>query len=305
MLLQFYPKGLIKHKFYIARAEDDYVIMHGHEFLEFSYIVSGAMLHNLNGKESILEPGDYFIVDHGTEHAYQRVSQEPLKIINLLFLPEFLERTLAGRLKFEDVVNSYLLRFNFNSFRSNPTGEVFHDDSGKIRTLLDEICYEYEERRYGYLEYIRCLFVQILIRTMRTINKREDSPVTDTCIAEIMDDLAIHYAQKPLLSDYAPKYNCSVSYLSKRFTEETGVPFSTYVQHLRIEHSCRLLQRTNLRINEIAYKVGYTDTKFFNQVFKSTLGITPSEYRKTHPYITPPGLDSESVELISETDRPN
>lgn len=79
------------------------------------------------------------------------------------------------------------------------------------------------------------------------------------------------------------------------------MPFSTYVQHLRIEHSCRLLQRTNLRVNEIAYRVGYADTKFFNQVFKSTLGITPSEYRKTHPYITPPDLDSESVEFISET----
>ena len=301
MLLQFYPQGLIKHKFYIAIADDDYVIMHGHEFLEFSYIVSGTMRHTFNGEENVLRSGDYFIVDHGTEHAYQRTSKEPLKIVNLLFLPEFLERTLAGCLKFEVVVNSYLLRFNFNSFRSTPTGKAFHDTTGKIRTLLDEICGEYDSHRYGYLEYIRCLFVQILIHAMRTINTREEAPITDACIAEIMDDLAIHYAQKSLLSDYAPKYNCSVSYLSKKFAEETGMPFSTYVQHLRIEHSCRLLQRTNLRVNEIAYRVGYADTKFFNQVFKSTLGITPSEYRKTHPYITPPDLDSESVEFISET----
>lgn len=302
MLLQFYPQGLVKHKFYIAKAKDDYVISHGHEFLEFSYIVSGTMLHTFNGEESALQPGDYFIVDHGTEHAYQRTSEEPLQIINLLFLPEFLERTLAGCLKFEDVVNSYLLRFNFNSFRSNPTGKAFHDTTGKIRTLLDEICDEYDSRRYGYLEYIRCLFVQILIHAMRTINTREEAPITDACIAEIMDDLAIRYAQKALLSDYAPKYNCSVSYLSKKFTEEAGVPFSTYVQHLRIEHSCRLLQRTNLRINEIAYQVGYTDTKFFNQVFKSTLGITPREYRKTHPYIMPPDLDAESVAFISDAE---
>jgi YesN/AraC family two-component response regulator len=56
--------------------------------------------------------------------------------------------------------------------------------------------------------------------------------------------------------------------------------FSRYLQRIRVEQSCRLLENTDLRISEIAPKVGYDNVKFFNQIFKNTLGISPRQFRQ-------------------------
>jgi AraC-like DNA-binding protein len=56
--------------------------------------------------------------------------------------------------------------------------------------------------------------------------------------------------------------------------------FKTYLNHLRINESKRLLLETGLNIGEIAYKVGFNNQSHFNRVFKTELNINPSEYRE-------------------------
>ena len=56
--------------------------------------------------------------------------------------------------------------------------------------------------------------------------------------------------------------------------------FSRYLQRIRVEQSCRLLETTDLRISEIAQTVGYGNVKFFNQVFRSALGTSPRQFRR-------------------------
>ncbi|MFR6589158.1 MAG: helix-turn-helix domain-containing protein [Gallintestinimicrobium sp.] len=46
-----------------------------------------------------------------------------------------------------------------------------------------------------------------------------------------------------------------------------------YVQNVRIEKSCELLEESDLRVVEIARRVGYEDIKFFNQIFKADADI--------------------------------
>lgn len=40
-----------------------------------------------------------------------------------------------------------------------------------------------------------------------------------------------------------------------------------------------LLSGTNMKTYEIANQVGYTDQRYFSQVFKRKMNMTPSEYR--------------------------
>ncbi len=273
-------KALAEKHFHVSVARDPVSHLHGHDFLELSYITKGSMRHLIDGQSSVLTAGDYFIVDYGTKHAYESTSDTPLEVVNLLFYPEFLERTLAGRRRFEDVVNSYLLRFQYKTLRSSPTGKTFQDMDGQILAMVESICREYKEKPSGYLEYIRCRFLEILILTMRQIGIREGSNARSDMIKEITDTVKAEYAQKLRLSDVAEKYNYSVSYLSRKFTEEIGMGFSEYVQKIRIEQSCRLLENTQLHVSEIARQVGYENLKFFNRVFKAVLGTTPREFRK-------------------------
>ena len=274
-----YPELETNH-FHISVAGDADVHRHGHDFLELSYVASGQMAHDLDEQLSPVGQGDYFIVDYGTEHAYRQVSREPLTVVNLLFYPSFLDRTLSGRRRFEDVVNSYLLRFRYETLRSSPTGKTFHDGDGTVGALIQKMQAEYEAKAPGYIEYCRCLLVELLIATMRKIGSdREAQPISQP-VRQVMDYVKAHYAQPILLSDIAREKHYSLSGLSKKFTDEVGVGFSQYLQRIRVEQSCRLLENTDLRISEIAQLVGYGNVKFFNQVFRSALGTSPREFRR-------------------------
>lgn len=272
---------LARDSFSVFVANSRSTKLHGHEFLEVSYITRGTMEHYIDGQPSVLSPGDYFIVDYGTRHAYQQISEERLQVVNLLFYPEFLDRTLAGSRRFEDVVNSYLLRFRYETLRSSPTGKPFHDKDGKIRSIVEALVEEYKNGYDGYLAYSRCLLVEMLILTMRKIGSAEKSRGKSEVITQITKYVGEHYWETIHLTDLARQCNYSVSHLSRKFQEETGVCFSAYLQRIRIEQSCRLLEDKELKISQIAARVGYGNIKFFNKVFRDTLGITPSQFRRS------------------------
>lgn len=262
----------------IAEAPD--VKRHGHDFLELSYILRGRMIHDIAGTQSELEAGDYFIVDYGTEHSYRQISDEPLAVVNLLFYPEFLDRMLSGSRRFEDVVNSYLLRFRYETLRSSPTGKTFRDEDGRVGQIVQTLVQEYAGKDQGAVEYCRCLLVELLILTMRKIGSDGGRTTVSDTVQRIMSYVKENYAQELRLSPLAEAYHYSLSGLSKKFTDEAGMGFSQYVQRIRIEQSCRLLETTDLRISEVAAQVGYSNGKFFNQIFRKALGTTPREYRK-------------------------
>ena len=52
-----------------------------------------------------------------------------------------------------------------------------------------------------------------------------------------------------------------------------------YLTKVRIRNAQTLLRENNLKIYEVAQMVGYTNSYYFNRIFKKTTGQTPLEYR--------------------------
>lgn len=255
---------------------------HKHKYLELAYLRKGCMEHRINGQTVILHAGDYFIVDHGAAHSYTRLSEEKILVQNLIFIPSFLDRTLTGTSSFRGIMTSYLLRFCYQSLQSDPTGITFHDDDGTIEALLNSIADEYEATRYGYLEFIRCSLVEILILTMRKVGNQKQSVAKSTVVTKMINHVDNHYQQQVRLNNLANQLGYSAPYLSQKFSQEIGVSFMDYLHQVRIQKSCHLLETTDMRISQIASEVGYDGVKYFNQIFRKKLGITPREFRAIH-----------------------
>lgn len=62
----------------------------------------------------------------------------------------------------------------------------------------------------------------------------------------------------------------------------TGETPSNYIQHLRLNKACTLLNTTDSQIGEIAMQCGFDDSAYFSRLFKQVYGITPTQFRK-HP----------------------
>ena len=254
--------------------------LHSHSFLEFSYIAEGEIEHSFGGRTEVLGVGDYFIVDYGFKHEYKSANGGDVSVINLLFYPDFLDRTLSRNDNFEKVVNSYLVRFKYRALQYSPTGIRFFDEDNEIYNIVQNILREFISQRSGYLEYIRCLLVQIFINTMRKIVKEDIYPTESEVIKEIANTVKNNYAKKLNLAIFAKQYNYSLSHISKKFSDEMGISFTEYLQRIRIEHACILLEGRDMPINEVACGVGYANMKFFNKIFKKVLGVTPREFKR-------------------------
>lgn len=69
------------------------------------------------------------------------------------------------------------------------------------------------------------------------------------------------------------------STLSRRFATESGQSFRVQLHQVRIREAKRLLQETDLPLEEVARLSGYSHQTYFNAKFKQTEGCTPSAYR--------------------------
>ena len=53
-----------------------------------------------------------------------------------------------------------------------------------------------------------------------------------------------------------------------------------YIKKTRLSTACELISDNNIRISEVAYRVGICDYNYFSKIFRKEYGMTPSEYRK-------------------------
>jgi two-component system, response regulator YesN len=87
--------------------------------------------------------------------------------------------------------------------------------------------------------------------------------------------------QNASLCSVAKKVYVTPTYLSSLFKMNTGKTFIEQLTETRIQKAKDLLKHTHLKNYEVAERVGYKDSRYFSQIFKKKVGVTPSEYRET------------------------
>ncbi len=89
-----------------------------------------------------------------------------------------------------------------------------------------------------------------------------------------------HYSKKLTIKDICRALDCSKSSLLSLFKREYGITVGDYITSCRITKAKSLLEDEEISINDIAHETGFYDQSYFSKVFSSTVGITPSDYRK-------------------------
>ncbi|WP_199620735.1 helix-turn-helix domain-containing protein [Paenibacillus alkalitolerans] len=95
---------------------------------------------------------------------------------------------------------------------------------------------------------------------------------------QIIEYLNENYMRDISLDQCADLTGTNPYTLSKLFKQTTGINFIDYVTELRINKAKELLRETDLKINDIAFEVGYQQ-RYFNRIFKKQVGVTPGQFR--------------------------
>lgn len=89
-----------------------------------------------------------------------------------------------------------------------------------------------------------------------------------------------HYKRKLSLQELSDHLGYSVSRFSMLFKKKTGHSPLSYFNLLKIQQACFMLDSTDIKINQLCYKIGIEDTYYFSRLFHKVMGISPKEYRK-------------------------
>lgn len=108
----------------------------------------------------------------------------------------------------------------------------------------------------------------------------EEDPEISLLVKRAKQMIEEYYSQGITLEEIADRLCVSEEYLSTQFKKETGVTFRDTMKRYRIEKIKELLLHSNLKLNQIADMVGYSDPKYMSKVFRDEVGMLPAEFRK-------------------------
>ena len=80
--------------------------------------------------------------------------------------------------------------------------------------------------------------------------------------------------------DIAESINMSYSNLRKSFKRYTGITIHQYILQQKISNIKKLLDNTEMSVQDIAMKLNFGSANYFSCFFKSKTGISPLSYRK-------------------------
>lgn len=211
------------------------------------------------------------------------------------------EATLQKMILTKDykAVNAYIEDlFIHNSQIESVTSDSIYNLSVKLALVLQNIINEFQlSNEYELKELtdiikelfetdelcdIKSIFLIEIMKIMECIHF-ENSQYTPV-VRQILSEVEKNYREDMNLNMLADKYHMNPSYLGQIFQKEVGSSFCQYLTNLKNSKAKELIMNTNMKINDIAKEVGYSDASYFFRKFKQCYGTSPAALRELKHY---------------------
>ncbi|GGG85486.1 AraC family transcriptional regulator [Paenibacillus radicis (ex Gao et al. 2016)] len=251
---------------------------HKHDFLEFSYVISGSGAERVNGDQHVMKPGTFTFVLPYQVHQLFTDPGESLMLYNCMFSMDLLMESAK-----EDGLLGLIDAFELPSFL-----QLSGEQNARMLGLIEELFREYSGNEPWRKTMLQVKLKEILIAfdRLRLEAAQATIPIKPTQrknVWPIISYIHANYQDDLTLSDLSAAFAMSVSRISEVIKETTGQNFVHLLHDLRLRHACGLLVSTDMSVAEIALEVGYGSYKTFSRIFHEKKGVVPKDYRKQKP----------------------
>ena len=104
----------------------------------------------------------------------------------------------------------------------------------------------------------------------------------DESVKKIQEFIEKNFQEKITIDQLASMQAIGRRNLERRFKKATSNTIVEYIQRVKMEAAKISLESSRENINEVMYKVGYTDNKAFRTTFKRLTGLSPIQYRSKY-----------------------
>lgn len=177
--------------------------------------------------------------------------------------------------------------------KKNMLAYLFTEMKGTFLRILTHINFENDEEfRSSIIEKIEEIDnitlsedkwerIKVIYTTLCDQVNKSKNQYSSQLITKIIEFVELNYTDQQL-NRYmvATKFNLSEVYLSRFFKEQMGENLAKYIEQIRLKKAHELITNSNLPINDIVEKTGYSCVRTFRRAYVRIYGILPSEDRK-------------------------
>lgn len=255
---------------------------HIHNYFEINYVASGSCTFVFEKSKRTMQEGELCIIAPSSEH--DLVIDDDSTVFCIMLRKSTFDTTFFSLLSRKDLLSyffrtilqddshaNYLLFFSENNkwlkqIIHNAMGESYKNDS-----YSNACC----------ISWINLLFSNLLRNYSKTLQFYDCQMGADFSL--VLQYIQHNY-QTVTLASLAELFHYSEPHLCTLIKQNTGHTFTGLIKRLRLAEAIDYLTNTNLKIGEIAEKVGYNSADHFSRVFRSTYKMSPQEYRKQNSH---------------------
>ena len=233
-------------------------VPHIHSHLEIIYLKKGDSEAFLDNQKYLLETGDLFISFPNQIHSYHvKTSVEGYMTI---FTPKL----------FRELKEIFQTKM--------PAYPILHKDQlpADMENLMEKICKKLRTDSF-YDKITARGYLLTLLGEILPFLPLIDSPVEQDTIKNLLKYCTEKYTEPLSLEHLSKELHLNKYYISHIFRERMNISYKDFINTLRIEHACDLLEK-GCNITNIAYSAGFSSVRTFNRVFMKHLDMTPKDY---------------------------
>ena len=151
----------------------------------------------------------------------------------------------------------------------------FTGKSSKMIESMDEI-----ERNLDQLNYFETFMKEVKKEIDDIIHKYGSQTKTySNYINRALEYTSENYATIEGITELADSLGINSEYFCRLFKNEVGCTYITNLNNHRMKKAKELLENTDLKIYEIAERVGYSNISYFSRIYKKIYHMSPYETR--------------------------
>lgn len=237
--------------------------MHAHEHLfEIVLVVEGAGIYMVDGQRYVAKAGDLIFYNGRIVHDEYGGNGSALSTYCI---------AISG-IQVPNLPPDHLLPRGYSPVQST------HEDFKYIKDLF--LAIEREARTHAEVANYFTLALIAMLSAFIAEHGVTEEQRTPSLVTKARAFIDKNFKENIRLNDIAAATHTNAYYLSHLFKDEVGLSPMKYVILRRIGEAQNLLINTDMTITQIAAQVGYNNSNYFQNVFKSALTMTPLEYRK-------------------------
>lgn len=154
-----------------------------------------------------------------------------------------------------------------------------HPRLGRIILNVIEEC---RSREIYYKMSLEGLLKVLLSELLRLDEERERAlrdQYAGKYIRPALDYVEKHFGEEIRIEDLSRICGLSESHFRRLFVESVNMKPVDYVNLVRIQHACTLMQKEDLSMEDIGYRVGYQTVSTFNRNFRKITGKAPYQWK--------------------------